>query len=231
MDVASVDHPPVLARRPTRSRARPFRLAAAARSCRRAHATAAHGHARQVSPGCPSPRVVSAEAAKTRLLGRAHVRRGAQATSATYRAGPSGAASGRRVEGAGGTGAVRSVGWVEAGSGRRGTTSAPEAGRNALRKRRKRKRARPARPVACLSDAASCTRGADSSAPASAAPADAWADLGRVRQGAQGQGALASASCAPSLETRAIWIFFFDRTRRRSNMQGSQATVYDGRTR
>ena len=145
MDVASVDHPPVLARRPTRSRARPFRLAAAARSCRRAHATAAHGHARQVSPGCPSPRVVSAEAAKTRLLGRAHVRRGAQATSATYRAGPSGAASGRRVEGAGGTGAVRSVGWVEAGSGRRGTTSAPEAGRNAQRKRRKRKRARPAR--------------------------------------------------------------------------------------
>ena len=151
MEVASVDHPPVLARRPTRSRARPFRLAAAARSCRRAHATAAHGHARQVSPGCPSPRVVSAEAAKTRLLGRAHVRRGAQATSATYRAGPSGAASGRRVEGAGGTGAVRSVGWVEAGSGRRGTTSAPEAGRNASDESES---ARPARPRWPLSDAA-----------------------------------------------------------------------------
>jgi len=170
--------------------------------------------ARQVSPGCPPPR---AEAAKARdshgprraacsvlTCGMARARRQPR----TVRAGP-----GRRSEarsrrarlavGAGGGGEEggRSVGGVgRAGSGRRGTTSAPEAGRNASDESES---ARPARPRWPLSDALIPPRRLRPRLP-TRGPASVASGRGRRDR----QGALASASCAPSLETRAIWIFF-----------------------
>jgi hypothetical protein len=198
----------VLARRPTP--AGPFR----------AHATAAHGRDRcRPSPrGKRGSRQSRTRGAHVRACGVARARRQPR----TVRAGPgrwsepSGAASGRRVEG--GRGRVgRSVGWVEPGP----DDAAPRRRRRADATQETKAKAPPG-SIALASRTRRATRAAlipprqPTRGPAPVASGGGHREL-----------TLASAARAPSLETRAICFSFLTG----HVVTCKVASVYDGRTR